>query len=251
MPRAKSPPPYGTVVFDCDSTLSRIEGIEELAGERAQEIREWTDRAMNGEVPLEEVYGARLELLRPTAADVARIGARYVEELCPGVRELVLALRFLGKRVAIVSGGLLPPVRHLARDLGIPETEVDAVAVVHAPDGSYVGFDRDSPLARAGGKRIVLEELSGGADAAPPVALVGDGATDLEAAPACARFIAFGGVERREAVFAAADATCDTPDFAGLLHLLCSESECATLERHEEHARLVARARTLTRHPAR
>jgi phosphoserine phosphatase len=251
MPSAKSPPPYGTVVFDCDSTLSRIEGIEELAGERADEIREWTERAMNGEVPLEEVYGARLERIKPTAQDVAQVGARYVTELCPGVRELVAALRFLGKRVAIVSGGLLQPVRHLARAIGVDEGEVDAVAVLHAPDGSYAGFDEESPLARAGGKLVVLEEICSGADAAPPVALVGDGATDLEAAPVCARFIAFGGVARREAVFAAADATCDTPDFAGLLHLLCSDSECETLERHDEHAPLVARARTLTQHRAR
>ena len=31
MQRTPTPPPYGTIVFDCDSTLSTIEGIEFLA----------------------------------------------------------------------------------------------------------------------------------------------------------------------------------------------------------------------------
>ena len=72
-----APPPYGTLVFDCDSTLSEIEGIEELAGAQKDEIAELTNRAMDGAVPLEEVYGLRLEWIRPTrpAVDaVAELG---------------------------------------------------------------------------------------------------------------------------------------------------------------------------------
>ena len=64
-------PPYGTVVFDCDSTLSTIEGIDELCdivGVEAADVAELTTRAMAGELPLEEVYARRLELLRPDAA---------------------------------------------------------------------------------------------------------------------------------------------------------------------------------------
>ena len=63
--RRPAPPPYATVAFDCDSTLSSIEGIEDLAGDRLGEVRDLTERAMNGEVPLEAVYGTRLALLRP------------------------------------------------------------------------------------------------------------------------------------------------------------------------------------------
>ena len=52
------PPPYATIVFDVDSTLSAIEGIDELAeaaGMR-KEVSQLTNRAMRGEIPLESVY---------------------------------------------------------------------------------------------------------------------------------------------------------------------------------------------------
>ncbi len=46
-----APPPYATVVFDCDSTLAAMEGIEELAqGAGAEEIRALTRAAMDGAI---------------------------------------------------------------------------------------------------------------------------------------------------------------------------------------------------------
>ncbi|MCP3916604.1 MAG: HAD-IB family phosphatase [bacterium] len=227
------PPPYATVVFDCDSTLARIEGIEALAVGREAEIRALTDRAMNGEIPLEEVYGKRLELMQPTAAEVAAIGGMYVAELLPNAREVVAALHALDKRVCVVSGGLLQPVRHVAREIGIGADDVYAVEILHDEGGRYAGFDEQSPLARAGGKLEVLRRLG------PSVVLIGDGATDLEAAPACARFIAFGGVERREAVFSGADATCEEADLAALLPLVCDDTEVRRLAQDPAHAPLV------------
>lgn len=245
--RAPTPPPYGTIVFDCDSTLSTIEGIEDLAGERTAEIHALTDRAMRGEVPLESVYGMRLDMIRPTAAQVAALGRRYVATLLPNAAALARALRSLEKRVCIVSGGLLEPVRAVAAAIGVEARDVFAVDVRHDAAGAYSGFDEGSPLARSGGKLETVRALAGGQDARPPVALVGDGATDLEALAACARFVAFGGVERRPAVFAAADATCDVADFAALLPLLCSEAEIERLAGEPDHAALVSAARSLAR----
>jgi len=230
-----APPPYAGVAFDCDSTLSTIEGIEELArislkgGPRNDELRDLTRRAMDGELPLEEVYGRRLAIVRPSRADLELAGRRYVETALPGGRELVAALRALGKRVWIVSGGLLPPVRALAEHLGVPPCDVRAVDVKLDADGAYAGFDEASPLARAGGKPIVLRELAASlpsdAEHGRRIALVGDGATDLEAAPVLARFVAFGGVERRESVFAEAAARSTATDLRELCDLLLTPDE--------------------------
>ena len=231
------PPPYRTVVFDCDSTLSAIEGICELAGERhAAELEALTAAAMDGGVPLEEVYGRRLELVRPTREDVERVGRLYVETLLPGARVVVRALQELGKRVVVVSGGLLPPVRMLAEDLGIPE--VHAVDIRFEESGAYAGFEESSPLARAGGKPELLRTL-GDEPAARPISLVGDGATDLEAAPWVDRFIAFGGVERRERVFREARVHCDAPDLRALLPLLLAPEEIDSLRASPELAPLL------------
>lgn len=127
-----SAPPYGTLVFDCDSTLSAIEGIDELAGPRKAEIAALTERAMAGEVPLEAVYGRRLELLRPTREQVAALGQQYVAAALPHALELVRALKALRKRVCILSGGLRQAVFALADHLQIDSGDVFAVDIFMA-----------------------------------------------------------------------------------------------------------------------
>ena len=236
------PPPYGTVVFDCDSTLCAIEGIEELARGNA-EVARLTRAAMQGEVALEEVFGRRLALVRPSCADVERIGATYVETQLPNSARLVAALHALGKRVAIVSGGLLPAVRAAARARGRPDALVNPVDVRFDAGGRYAGFDERSPLARAGGKIAALRALRRPEE---PLAFVGDGATDLEAAGEAERFVAFGGVERRAQVLAAARVRCLEPDFRGLVPLLLSEAEIATLARDPAHRTLLELPRSST-----
>ena len=74
---------FDAVCFDCDSTLSRIEGIDELAKRAGceAEIAALTKAAMNGEVPLDAVYGKRLERVRPGRADLDWLAQRYVEEM--------------------------------------------------------------------------------------------------------------------------------------------------------------------------
>ncbi|MFP5356028.1 MAG: haloacid dehalogenase, partial [Gemmatimonadota bacterium] len=78
---------FGTVLFDCDSTLSTIEGIDELAREYRDQIVPLTELAMRGEVTLESVYGRRLAIIRPSREEVERVGRLYVETLVAGARE--------------------------------------------------------------------------------------------------------------------------------------------------------------------
>jgi phosphoserine phosphatase len=196
-------PRFASVIFDCDSTLAAIEGIDELAGTHHAEIARLTEAAMRGELALEDVYGRRLALIRPSRAAVDALGDRYVGALVPDARETVAALQAGGVAVYIVSGGLLPPVLAVGRALGIPDVNIAAVAVEFDPAGEYAGFDAASPLARQDGKRIVIQQWR------PPVPrpslLVGDGATDLEARPAVDCFAAYAGVAARAAVIAGAD----------------------------------------------
>ena len=61
---------YDLVFFDCDSTLSAIEGIDELARLKGKEGRVGllTNKAMDGELDLADVYGKRLKAIKPTLA---------------------------------------------------------------------------------------------------------------------------------------------------------------------------------------
>ena len=208
-------PRFRTVVFDCDSTLSAIEGIDELAAGHREAIAALTDAAMRGAVPLETVYGARLALLRPGRMAVEALAAQYIAAAVPDARDTVLALRAHGIEVRILSGGLRQAILPFAAWLGLTEADVAAVDLYFHADGSYAGFDEQSPLGRSGGKRTVVEawrhELPG------PILMVGDGITDLEARPAVDRFVAYAGVVDRPAVTAAADAVIRTPSLLPIL----------------------------------
>ena len=136
-------PKFAAVCFDCDSTLSRIEGIDELASRRGrkQEVSRLTEAAMNGSLAIDAVYAERLSIVCPDEAAMAWLGERYVQELVPGARETVEALHSLGKVVYLISGGLLPAVQHLSRALAIPDAHVFAVAVHFDGAGAYQGFE--------------------------------------------------------------------------------------------------------------
>lgn len=211
---------FRTVIFDCDSTLCSIEGVDELASGRPglrDEIAQLTDAAMRGDVPLEDVYGLRLQLVKPTRTQLDRLGQRYIESLVPDAPEVVTALRENGIEVRIISGGMRLAVLAVARTLGVDEALVRAVDIRFEADGSYAGFDSASPLTRSGGKRLVVEQWD------PPIArpamLVGDGMTDLEARPALDYFVAFAGVIERKHVIEAADAVITTTSLAPVLPL--------------------------------
>ncbi len=198
---------FRTVIFDCDSTLSRIEGVEALASEYRSEVAALTEAAMSGTVPLEQVYGRRLDLIQPTPADLERVGRQYVAERVPGVENTIAKLRREGVAVRVISGGLRQAVLVLTRFLGLPDQDVAAVEVRFDAAGRYQGYDEDSPLARAGGKEEVLRTW--GRDTPGPTMLVGDGATDLEAKDAVDLFVAYTGVVSRPAVVAGADVVLD------------------------------------------
>ena len=229
--------PFAAVWFDCDSTLTAIEGVDELASFRTAEVRQRvaraTERAMQGEVSVEHVSGERLALVAPTREECALLARRYVEHTVPDAEGVVTALRRLGKAVGIVSGGLLPPVLAFAEHLGIAPELVRAVAVTFDPDGRYAAFDADSPLTQSGGKARVL------ADGPRPCAVVGDGVTDLETEPFVDRFVGFGGIVRRAAVESRARFFVAEPRLSAVLPLLLTEAETRTLRADPELASLL------------
>jgi phosphoserine phosphatase len=213
-------PLFELVFFDVDSTLVSIEGIDELAA-GDPEIAALTEKAMNGEVPIEEVYRLRLERIRPSARDLAALGARYLDHLVPGAEETIRALRTAHVDVHLVTAGIRQALAPLARKLEIPPRALHAVDVELDEQGAYAGFDERSPLARSGGKELVV--LNVRARAHGKAAFVGDGVSDLEAKDAVDRFIGFGGVRVRERVAGAAEFYVRDPSLTSVLPYLLEE----------------------------
>lgn len=188
---------FGLVCFDVDSTLVDFEGIDFLArGNR--EIVALTEAAMNGEIPLEEVYARRLELVRPTRSQIDELAQEYIARTVPDAAETIAALRNAHVDVHLVTAGIEQAVVPLAESLGLQQRAVHAVRVDFDEKGDYVSFDRGTPLTRSGGKETVVMNIR--ARTKGKVAFVGDGVSDLETKSVVDLFIGFGGVARRAEV---------------------------------------------------
>ncbi len=235
--------PLRLVAFDCDSTLAALEGVDEIASRLADEVARITALGMRGEISFRESLEQRLALLKPSREKITGLGQRYVEAMTAGGREVVGALRFLGKRVVMISGGIRDSLLPLGRELGMGEDDVFGVSVQFDAEGRYQGFDPDQPLVRERGKARVIRELTGG----DPVgaALIGDGFNDLEAAPDVELFIGFGGVEHREEIQERAAWYVTQPTLAPVLPLLLTGQECEALVGGEFEAVLTEGRRLL------
>jgi len=210
---------FDVICFDCDSTLSKIEGIDELARRvgMGEEMSKLTDLAMNGVVPLEAVYERRLSLIRPDQDSINWLAGLYIAEIVEGVKEVFAALLAQDKAVHIISGGLRQAILPLADCLGLPESRVHAVDIYFNEDGSYRNYDLNSPLARTGGKAVIVGTLKEQGS----LVMVGDGKTDLEAKQSGAVVFGFGGVVDRAIVREHADFyTTDASLLSVLEHIL-------------------------------
>lgn len=196
---------FRSVVFDVDSTLSGIEGIDWLASQRGAEVQAWsaslTERAMNGEIPIEAVYGERMRAVSPDRAEIEELGRIYIDRMVDGARELFAELREREVETVLVSGGLREAIAPLAAELGVDLRHVHAVSIYFDTEGCYSGFEESSPMTRQNGKRLVV----GAMGLKAPVLAVGDGMTDSEMRSVVDAFAAFTGFTKRAPVVERAD----------------------------------------------
>jgi len=187
------------ILFDCDSTLSSLEGIDELAKQIGvhDQLAPLTQAAMEGEVKLDEIYKKRLDLIQPDKHTIEWLAQRYIETLVTDADIVIEKLQKANKQIHIISGGLRQAILPLAKKLNIAEINVHAVDVYFDSNESYTGFNEQSPLARSGGKAVVSQQIIGESRKA---VLIGDGVTDLEAQNERVHFIGFGGVIIRDLV---------------------------------------------------
>jgi HAD superfamily phosphoserine phosphatase-like hydrolase len=206
-----------SLILDVDSTVCGVEGIDWLARRRsadvAARISRLTDQAMNGDLPLESVYGERLALIRPTTRDVDELRAEYARTLAADAPLVLSRLRSAGVRVVLVSGGIRQAIEPLAARLGFARSDLHAVDLRFDPAGEYAGYDSASPLTSQTGKLDVARGLG----LSRPSLAVGDGSTDVEMRPAVDAFAAYVGFVRREGTVSVAD------------HVVASYAELASL----------------------
>jgi len=189
------------IAFDCDSTLSAIEGVDELArlagDDIFRQVEDLTTQAMNGDIAIEEIFARRLDLIRPTREQCAQVGKMYLETIESTAKETIETLRERGWECLIISGGFAPCIKPLAEDLGI--AQIEAVPLQFTKNGDYEGFSQAYPTTRNGGKPELIQQIT--ADRSPDqLVMVGDGVSDLETQPFVNQFFGYLGYTPRERV---------------------------------------------------
>lgn len=165
------------VVFDMDSTLIEAEVIDELAkvagvGDKVSAI---TESAMRGEIDFNESFERRVALLKGLDENALELVAGQLK-LTEGAETLMITLKRLGYKTAILSGGFNYFGNKLQEKLGFDYVYANALdikngVVTGKVTGQVVDGNRKAELLKDIARRenIALEQ----------VIAVGDGANDL------------------------------------------------------------------------
>lgn len=207
-------PIYDHVIFDFDSTLTEIEGIDMLASKAGvgQQVSRLTNQAMDGKIDLQAVYEKRLSTIRPTRGSIRALKEEYRKHLTEDAEQVIAALHYLQHKVYIVSGGLLDPIIEIGSALGIAKENIRAVDVEY---DEFSGdwwlaqtdeFNRaqsflkpyETELEKSHGKVGVIGSLL--ADKVGRSVLIGDGSSDLAASATVDLFVGFTGIVARDRV---------------------------------------------------
>ncbi|RZB66646.1 phosphoserine phosphatase [Asbolus verrucosus] len=182
------------VCFDVDSTVIQEEGIDELAKfcNKGTEVANLTAKAMTGSMTFQESLKLRLNIIQPTLNQIRDFVKTSPPTLTPGIKKLTNLLHSRNVPVYLISGGFRCIITPIATQLNIPHENVFGNRLKFYYTGEYAGFDENEPTSKSGGKAVVINLLKDRHNY-ENVVLIGDGATDLEAAPPADAFIGYGG----------------------------------------------------------
>ncbi len=238
----KAQPPYDHIVFDVESTLVAIEGMDFLAEKKGvgEEVAALTKDAMEGSMPFSESFRKRIEILRPTLSEVRELGKIYIEHCVDDAPSVLKALEFLEKKIYLISGGFWRTVGVVADTCGIPRSHTFACRLSFHGDGTYNDYDHGSFVFSTDGKRAPLQNLFG------TKAYIGDAATDAAVYDDVQLLIGFTGVAERSALIQRADIVITTKSIAPVLMHILSEEEQNLLLGQRKHKVVIEKARTLS-----
>jgi phosphoserine phosphatase len=203
------------VAFDMDSTLIDAEVIDEMAKEAGvgEEVVAITESAMRGEIDFGESLRRRVALLEGMEEEkLAAIAGRI--KLTDGAESLVGALKKLGYKTAILSGGFDYFGERLREKLGVDYVYTNRLEIKEGRlTGKTIGGIVDG--ARKAEALIEIAEKEG--VSAEQTIAVGDGANDLPMLAAAGLGIAF---RAKPLVKRSAEHSLSTIGLDGILYLM-------------------------------
>lgn len=224
--------PLSAIVFDCDGTLSAIEGVNELAKNNGvyAVVEALTTEAMNVSGLNPELYQQRLDLICPKEEQIQALAQDYFTHRVPDVHAVIQLLQRLNKTVYLVSAGVNPAVNLFGDRLGVPREQIFAVDLTFDEAGNYMDFDRQSPLIHNHGKREIVTQLK---EKHATILHIGDGLNDYVTHDIVTRYVGYGGVYYRDHLALLCDYYIRSVSLAALLPLSLTQSEVDVLAEEE------------------
>ncbi|KAG0171783.1 hypothetical protein DFQ30_000390 [Apophysomyces sp. BC1015] len=167
------------VVFDMDSTLIRQEVIDEIAKYAGvvDQVAAITEAAMNGEIDFKESLRRRVSLLSGTNVNVLEAVKQNLT-FTEGAHFLCRALKKLGFKLAVISGGFMPLALYVKAELGLDYAFANQLKV--SPDGLTFTGETTGPIVDGVRKAELLDVIAQAEGVTlNQVIAVGDGANDL------------------------------------------------------------------------
>lgn len=216
--------PVSAIIFDCDGTLSTLEGIDYLAEQSGvgDLVKSITADAMGKTGLNPELYQQRLALVKPHKEQVLALGQAYFNHRVPDIDTVINMLQRQHKFIYLISAGLHPAVSIFGRLLQIPQENIFSVGIEFDTQENYIDFDKQSPLIYNDGKRKLVKQLLNQHE---HMIYVGDGLNDLVTQDLVTRFIGYGGVFYRENIAVHCEYYIKTSSLTPLLPLALTQEE--------------------------
>ncbi|MDY6950871.1 MAG: phosphoserine phosphatase SerB [Thermodesulfobacteriota bacterium] len=203
------------IFFDMDSTLVDMEIIDEMArrAHAHRAVARITEKAMRGEFDFEESLIQRVALLKGLSVD-ALAEIRDNLELSQGVEDLAQALKWLGYKTGIVTGGFDFFADHLRERLGFDYAYSNSLDI---ENGMLSGRVTGKIVDAAEKARLVNQTACDLGILLDQTVVVGDGANDALMLGQAGLAIAY---NAKKALDRVANVSLSKTRLAHILHLL-------------------------------
>jgi D-3-phosphoglycerate dehydrogenase len=176
--------PKRNYIFDFDSTLTRVEGLDVLAeislanspkkNEIIQEIIDITNLGIDGEISFTESLQRRIKLLNANKSDLPNLIDELKKQVSTSIENNKEFFEKFSKDIYVVSCGFKEFIDEIVADYNIPTERVFANTFEFDSEGKIIGFDKKNVLSTHNGKVQCLRDLNLEGE----IQVIGDGYSD-------------------------------------------------------------------------
>tara|TARA_Y100000739_G_scaffold225669_1_gene231951 strand:+ start:556 stop:1221 length:666 start_codon:yes stop_codon:yes gene_type:complete len=177
--------PNRKFVFDFDSTLTSVEGLDVLAeislrnnpdkDQVINKIQEITDLGIDGDISFSDSLSSRISLLNANKSQLSELIDLLKTKLSQSVADNKEFFTKYRDQIYVISCGFKEFIEPVVAELNIDPKRIFANTFEFDKDGFIIGFDKSNPLSKHDGKVSCLK--SSGIQG--EIQIIGDGYSDF------------------------------------------------------------------------